>query len=222
MSNPSSQRCTPPTKTTQTERQPTRTEAHRERVPPQAISGSEADSMSRGGYPVTGRPHRSRLPLDTYLPTKPSFIRHRLSTKSSSPERHPTRTKAHRERGTPTGDFWKRSEQHEPRRVPGHGAPLIEVVFRWTHTFQRSRLSSGTGFQRSRPHQNDTRHEPKRTGSGVPPQALWERSGQHEPRRVPGRGAPPVEAVFHQAQAFNEAVFRQALPFLFSRWTCPT
>ena len=93
----------PQTKTTQTERQPTRTEAHRERVPPQAISGSEADSMSRGGYPVTGRPHRSRLPLDTYLPTKPSFIRHRLSTKSSSPERHPTRTKAHRERGTPTG-----------------------------------------------------------------------------------------------------------------------
>ena len=46
----------PQTKTTQTERQPTRTEAHRERVPPQAISGSEADSMSRGGYPVTGRP----------------------------------------------------------------------------------------------------------------------------------------------------------------------
>ena len=52
--------------------------------------------------------------------------------------------------GTPTGDFWERSGQHEPRRVPGHGAPLIEVVFRWTHTFQRSRLPSGTGFQRSR------------------------------------------------------------------------
>ena len=56
----------------------------------------------------------------------------------------------------------------------------------------------------------------------VPPQALWKRSGQHEPRRVPGHGAPPIEAVFHQAQAFNEAVFRQALPVLFSRQTCPT
>ena len=70
--------------------------------------------------------------------------------------------------GPPTGDFWKRSGQHEPRRVPGRGAPLIGVVFRWAHTFQRSRLSSGTGFQRSRPHQNDTRQEPKRTGSGYP------------------------------------------------------
>ena len=119
----------PSTKPSPPELHPTRTKAHRERVSPQAISGSEADSMSRGGYPVTGRPHRSRLPLDTYLPTKPSFIRHRLSTKSSSPERHPTRTKAHRERGTPTGDFWKRSGQHEPRRVPGHGAPLIEAIF---------------------------------------------------------------------------------------------
>ena len=60
----------PQTKTTQTERQPTRTEAHRERVPPQAISGSEADSMSRGGYPVTGRP-----------PSKSSSIRHMPSAK---------------------------------------------------------------------------------------------------------------------------------------------
>ena len=59
--------------------------------------------------------------------------------------------------GAPTGDFWKRSGQHEPRRVPGHGAPLIEVVFHWAHTFQRSR-----------PHQSDTRHRPKRTGSGYP------------------------------------------------------
>ena len=90
MSNPSSQRCTPPTKTTQTERQPTQTEAHRERVPPQAISGSEADSTSRGGYPVTGRPHRSRLPKGAGPSTKPF-----------PPERHPTRTKAHRERVPP-------------------------------------------------------------------------------------------------------------------------
>ena len=134
----------PQTKTTQTERQPTRTEAHQERVPPQATSGSEADSMSRGWYPVTGTPHRSRLPLDTYLPTKPSFIRHRLSTKSSSPERHPTRTKAHRERGTPTGDFWKRSGQHEPRRVPGHGAPPIEAVFRQALPFLFSRWTCPT------------------------------------------------------------------------------
>ena len=87
--------------------------------------------------------------------SNPSSQRCTPPTKTTQTERQPTRTEAHRERGTPTGDFWKRSEQHEPRRVPGHGAP-------------------------------------------------------------------PIEAVFHQAQAFNEAVFRQALPFLFSRWTCPT
>ena len=145
----------PPTKTTQTERQPTRTEAHRERVPPQAISGSEADSMSRGGCPVAGRP----------------------SSESSS---------------------------------VGH-IPSNEAVFHQAQAFNEVVLT------RTTPDRNQSA-----PGAGTPTGDFWKRSGQHEPRRVPGHGAPPIEAVFHQAQAFNEAVFRQARPFLFSRWTCPT
>ena len=145
----------PQTKTTQTERQPTRTKAHRERVPPQAISGSEADSMSRGGYPVAGRP----------------------SSESSS---------------------------------VGH-IPSNEAVFHQAQAFNEAVLT------RTTPDRNQSA-----PGAGTPTGDFWKRSGQHEPRRVPGHGAPPIEAVFHQAQTFNEAFFRQALPVLFSRWTCPT
>ena len=102
----------PPTKTTQTERQPTRTEAHRERVPPQAISGSEADSMSRGGYPVTGRPHRSRLPKGAGPSTKPS-----------PPELHPTRTKAHRERVPPQAISGSEADSMSRGGYPVTGRP---------------------------------------------------------------------------------------------------
>ena len=110
--------------------------AHRERVPPQAISGSEADSMSRGGCPVTGRPHRSRLPWGTNLSTKPS-----------PPERQPARTEAHRERVPPQA-LWKRSGQHEPRRVPGHGArSCSEVVFCQIGMLERRRLSAGADIR---------------------------------------------------------------------------
>ena len=102
----------PPTTTTQTERQPTRTEAHRERVPPQAISGSEADSMSRGGYPVTGRPHRSRLPKGAGPSTKPS-----------PPELHPTRTKAHRERVPPQAISGSEADSMSRGGYPVTGRP---------------------------------------------------------------------------------------------------
>ena len=118
LSKPSSQRCTPPTKTTQTERQPTQTEAHRERVPPQAISGSEADSMSRGGYPVAGRPLSKSSSKRRRSFNEVTLIRETTDRNQSAPGA-----------GPPTGDFWKRSGQHEPRRVPGHGAPLIEAIF---------------------------------------------------------------------------------------------
>jgi len=142
---------------------------------------------------------RSRLPLGTHLPTKPS-----------SPERHPTRTKTHRERVPPQA-LWKRSGQHEPRRVPGRGAPLIEVVFRWTHTFQRSRLSSGTGFQRSRPHQNDTRHEPKRTGSGVPPQAISGSEADSMSRGgYPVTGRPSSKPSSKRCRSCNEVTLIRA------------
>ena len=128
---------------------------------PQAVMDSSAD---------TSAPLASRLAGGESLG---GSCRNRLlkgacpQTKTTQTERQPTRTEAHQERVPPQA-LWKRSGQHEPRRVPGRGAPLIGVVFRWAHTFQRSRLSSGTGFQRSRPHQNDTRQEPKRTGSGYP------------------------------------------------------
>ena len=129
----------PQTKTTQTERQPTRTEAHRERVPPQAISGSEADSMSRGGYPVTGRPHRSRLPKGAGPSTKPS-----------SPELHPTRTKAHRERVPPQAisgseaDSMSRGGYPVTGRAPAAKSSFVreecpnEVVFRQAQTSGQS------------------------------------------------------------------------------------
>ena len=174
--------------------------------------------------------------------SKPSSQRRTPFNKDNPNRATPDRNRSAPGAGTPTGDFWKRSGQHEPRRVPGHGAPPIGVVFHWAHTFQRSR-----------PHQSDTRQEPKRTGSGCPhrrsgseadsmsrggypvagrpssksssighirsneaaltrattdrnrsaPGAgaptgdFWERSGQHEPRRVPGHGAPFIEVVFH-------------------------
>ena len=51
--------------------------------------------------------------------------------------------------GTSTGDFWKRSGQHEPRKVPGHGAPFIEAVFQQANTYQRSRYSSDASRERS-------------------------------------------------------------------------
>ena len=81
--------------------------------------------------------------------SKPSSYRMRLVELSSQRRRPvneavPTRTTPDTNQsapgaGTPTGDFWKRSGQHEPRRVPGHGAPLIEVVFQKAQARQRSR-----------------------------------------------------------------------------------
>ena len=92
----------------------------------------------------------------------------------------------------------------------GH-IPSNEAVFHQAQAFNEVVLT------RTTPDRNQSA-----PGAGTPTGDFWKRSGQHEPRRVPGHGAPPIEAVFHQAQAFNEAVFRQARPFLFSRWTCPT
>ena len=51
--------------------------------------------------------------------------------------------------GTSTGDFWKRSGQHEPRKVSGHGAPFIEAVFQQANAYQRSRYSSDASRERS-------------------------------------------------------------------------
>ena len=79
---------------------------------PHRRSGSEADSMSRGGYPVTGR-----------ASSKSSSIGHTPSNEAILTRATPDRNQSAPGAGTPTGDFWKRSGQHEPRRVPGHGAP---------------------------------------------------------------------------------------------------
>ena len=57
--------------------------------------------------------------------------------------------------GTPTGDFWKRSGQHEPRRVPDHGAPPIEVVLQQVNTYRRNHLPSGASPERGCPPQTE-------------------------------------------------------------------
>ena len=114
---------------------------------PQAVMDSSAD---------TSAPLASRLAGGENL-EKSSSIGHTPSNEAVLTRATPDRNRSAPGAGAPTGDFWERSGQHEPRRVPGRGAPLIEVVFHWAHTFQRSR-----------PHQSDNRHEPKRTGSGCP------------------------------------------------------
>ena len=63
-------------------------------------------------------------------------------------ERQPTQTEAHRDRVPPQA-LWKRSGQHEPRKVPGRGAPFIEAVFQQANTYQRSRYSSDASRERS-------------------------------------------------------------------------
>ena len=192
---------------------------------PQAVMDSSADTSAPLAYQLAGG--RRLLPWDAGFSigcpaSKSSSVGHIPSNEAvfhqaqafnevvltrTTPDRNQSAPGA----GTPTGDFWKRSGQHEPRRVPGHGAP-----------------SSKSSSQRCRPVNEafPTRTTPDRNqsapGAGAPTGDFWERSGQHEPRRVPGRGVPPIEAVFHQAQAFNEAVFCHALPVLFSRQTCPT
>ena|GEM_PF-3135022 len=64
------------------------------------------------------------------------------------PERRPTQTKAHRD-WVPPQALWKRSGQHEPRKVSGHGAPFIEAVFQQANAYQRSRYSSDASRERS-------------------------------------------------------------------------
>ena len=155
---------------------------------PHRRSGSEADSMSRGGYPVTGRP-----------PSKSSSIGHIRSNEAALTRTTPDTNLSAPGAGAPTGDFWKRSGQHEPRRVPGRGAPLIGVVFRWAHTFQRSR-----------PHQNDTRQEPKRTGSGYPHRRSGSEADSMSRGGYPVTGRPPSKS------SFNRYV-RSTEPCLFSR-----
>ena len=65
-------------------------------------------------------------------------------------ERQPTQTEAHRDRVPPQA-LWKRSGQHEPRRVPDHGAPPIEVVLQQVNTYRRNHLPSGASPERGCP-----------------------------------------------------------------------
>ena len=87
---------------------------------PQAVMDSSAD---------TSAPLASRLAGGESLG---GSCRNRLlkgacpQTKTTQTERQPTRTEAHRERVPPQA-LWERSGQHEPRRVPGHGAPSSEL-----------------------------------------------------------------------------------------------
>ena len=90
--------------------------------------------------------------------------------------------------GTPAGDFWKRSGQHEPRRVPGHGAPSSKSSSMGHKPFNKAvPTRAATGTNRSVP------------GAGIPTGDFWKRSGQREPRRGPGHGARSCsEVVFCQ------------------------
>ena len=131
--------------------------------------------------------------------SKPSSQR-RMPSNKNNPNRAATNTnRSAPGAGAPTGDFWKRSGQHEPRRVPGRGAPLIEVVFHWAHTFQRSR-----------PHQSDNRHEPKRTGSGCPHRRSGSEADSMSRGGYPVTGRPPSESSFNR-------YFRSTEPCPFSR-----
>ena len=111
---------------------------------PQAVMDSSADTSAPLASRLAGsKSLASCLPRDIGFSighlSKPSSYRMRLVELSSQRRRPvneavPTRATPDTNRsapgaGTPTGDFWKRSGQHEPRRVPGHGAPSIEVVF---------------------------------------------------------------------------------------------
>ena len=169
---------------------------------PQAVMDSSAD---------TSAPLASRLAGGENL-EKSSSIGHTLSNEAVLTRATPDRNQSAPGAGAPTGDFWERSGQHEPRRVPGHGAPPSKssskrrrpvneaVPTRITPDRNQSAPGAGTptgaleakrtaraeegtrsrgalievvfqkeqARQRSRSHQNDTRHEPKRTGSGYP------------------------------------------------------
>ena len=113
---------------------------------PQAVMDSSAD---------TSAPLASRLAGGENLEKSP-FIGHTPSNEAALTRATPDANRSAPGAGAPTGDFWKRSGQHEPRRVPGHGHP--------------SSKSSSVGH------------------------------------------IPSNEAVFHQAQAFNEVVLTRTTP----------
>ena len=126
---------------------------------PQAVMDSSADTSAPLASRLAGsKSLASCLPRDIGFSighlSKPSSYRMCLVELSSQRRRPvneavPTRATPDTNQsapgaGAPTGDFWERSGQHEPRRVPGRGAPLIEVVFQKAQARQRSRPSVGS------------------------------------------------------------------------------
>ncbi len=213
---------------------------------PQAVMDSSAD---------TSAPLASRLAGGENL-EKSSSIGHTLSNEAVLTRATPDRNQSAPGAGAPTGDFWERSGQHEPRRVPGHGAPSsksssqrrrpVNEAVPTRITPDRNQSAPGADAPTGDFWKRSGQHEPRRVpghgapsskssskrrrpvneavptritpdmnqsapGAGTPTGDFWKRSGQHEPRMVPGHGAPSIEVVF-----------RQALPVLFSQWTCPT
>ena len=140
---------------------------------PQAVMDSSAD---------TSAPLASRLAGGENLEKSP-FIGHTPSNEAALTRATPDANRSAPGAGAPTGDFWKRSGQHEPRRVPGHGAPFVEVVFQ-----------KAQARQRSRSHQNDTRHEPKRPGSGYPHRRSGSEADSMSRGGYPRTGRPSTES----------------------------
>ena len=102
-------------------------------------------------------PHHAERPQDRRVPLTPQFG-------------EPPPSESPGSRVPPQRDFWKRSGQHEPRKVPGLPGRSPSKALHPT---------------RAQPSPSES------PGSRVPPQRdFWERSGQHEPRKAPGsRGA---------------------------------
>ena len=112
----------------------------------QAVMDSSAD---------TSAPLASRLAGGENL-EKSSSIGHTLSNEAVLTRATPDRNQSAPGAGTPTGALEAKRTARAEEGTRSRGA-LIEVVFQKEQARQRSRS-----------HQNDTRHEPKRTGSGYP------------------------------------------------------
>ena len=100
--------------------EPPPSESPGSRVPPQAISGSAADSMSRGRYPLPGRTSSKALPPTKAHPSPPEG--------TSRQPRHNTRapTKAPGAGYLRSAISGSEADSMSRGRHPAHGAPPIE------------------------------------------------------------------------------------------------
>ena len=109
-------------------------------------------------------PHHAERPQDRRVPLTPQFG-------------EPPPSESPGSRVPPQRDFWKRSGQHEPRKVPGSRGALHRRHF----------------IQPGHSH-----HLLKAREAGASTGDFWKRSGQHEPRKVPTSRACFIEGTSRQ------------------------